>query len=154
MLWLLTWHNNAILLSTIVMILLFTTLIFGFNLTTIPTLYKITISAYFGWISVALIANITVLFTAYNIVPFNLSETFWFITIIIVGLGIALTTLIVTKNTVYSMVFIWAYFGRFSRYLFESSPIKPVALSLVGTSLIILIGFTLFQWIQNNQKLF
>lgn len=116
--WLFAWHFDKILLSTIIMIaFLVVLLMILHNIHTDDTLGYVTFSVYSGWISVALIANISILITKYDIAFFMNYQWFWFIFIIIVSIGIMVTMFIRTSNYVYGLVFIWAYFGILMKFI-------------------------------------
>jgi len=149
--WLFAWHHDRILLSSVVMILLFLTLMAAYILSArLVPLYQGMIGLYFGWISVALIANIAITFVAYDIVPLNLSEVLWFIMIIITGVVIASITILFSTNIIYSLVFVWAYVGIFMRYYDSSNIIRTEALILMSSAILVLSAITIYQFIINQ----
>lgn len=72
---------------------------------------KLPFSIYFGWITVATIANITIFLVSVNWSGWGISEILWTIIILIVGAVIGLITAFKRKDWVYLSVFVWAYFG-------------------------------------------
>jgi hypothetical protein len=76
----------------------------------------ITFSIYSGWISVALIANISILLFKYKIKLFMNREKIWLYIILAISLLIGGYMVIYEKNYYYGIVFIWAYFGIAMRY--------------------------------------
>lgn len=117
-LWLLCWHYDKIGLSVIVMIaFLIVLLTILQNILPTDQLGFITFSIYSGWISVALIANISILIVKYDISLFMNYQTFWFILILLISVGILVLMFIKKANYVYGLVFLWAYFGIFSKFL-------------------------------------
>ena len=110
--WLFAWHFDKILLSTLIMITFLIVLLLALNsIQDGDTLGYITFSVYAGWISVALIANVSILIKKYNIPLFMEHQQFWFVLILIVSLAIMLTMFLVTSNFIYGLVFLWAYYG-------------------------------------------
>ncbi len=125
-LWLVCWHYDYILMSTIVMVLLLVSLIWlAFFIPLEDSLFKVTFSIYAGWISIALIANITILLVKSDLPLFMNHEIFWYITIMIVGVVIGLLTLILTKNIPYLLVYVWAYFAIFMKHLSSEGRFLP-----------------------------
>jgi tryptophan-rich sensory protein len=117
-LWLLSWHNDKILLSTIVMIGLLVALLAIVSLVSkTDGIAYATFSIYAGWISVALIANITIWIVKEDFSIFMNHEYFWFFTILAVSFFIGLFMVIKEKNFYYGAVFLWAYLGIASKFL-------------------------------------
>lgn len=116
--WLFSWHYDRILLSAIIMILFLIVLLTILNrIQPSNTLSYITFSIYSGWISVALIANISILITKYNISFFMNNQWFFFILILLVSLGIMISMFIKTSNYYYCGVYLWAYFGILMKFI-------------------------------------
>jgi len=79
-LWLVAWHHDRIVLSTAVMIALFATLMVGFLVTpTAWTAIRLAISVYFAWVSVALIANVTIMLVALDVPRLGIAEAWWLV---------------------------------------------------------------------------
>jgi len=116
--WLLTWHNDLILLSTIVMLGLLVSLLVILTLVSkTDSLSYATFSIYAGWISVATIANIAILIVKYNIGFFMNYEYLWFYMILGISFIIGLYMVVQEKNYYYGAVFLWAYIGIASKFL-------------------------------------
>jgi tryptophan-rich sensory protein len=116
--WLLTWHNDKIVLSTIVMLFLLTALLI--TLTSIArtdTFPFITFSIYAGWISVATVANISIMLVKLDYSLFMNHQQLWFGLVLGVTLLIGLYMLIKEKNPYYTGVFLWAYLGIVSKFI-------------------------------------
>lgn len=117
-LWLLSWHNDKILLSTIVMVFLLVALLV--IITLIPRtniLSFATFSIYAGWISVALIANIAIFIVKQDYSFFMNREYLWFYIILGISFLIGLFMVIKEKNYYYGAVFLWAYIGIASKFI-------------------------------------
>lgn len=126
-LWLVTWHYNMILLSTLMIFGLLVALIvlvkrvrnerpgtFGFAFGQAP------FSLYFGWVTVAAVANVCVLLVKGGFSGFGLSNELW--TIIVLLLGALILGAVITreKDWVYGLAAVWAYIGILSRHLMAS----------------------------------
>lgn len=125
--WIFAWHYGVIWLSVIIMLLLLACLIklaeiikkHSFALVDYICV-KLPFSLYFGWISVATIANITVLLVSLNWNGFGLSDVFWMILIVFVGAGIGIWRMLKDRNLAYGLVFVWAYSGILLKHLSDS----------------------------------
>ncbi|HKL47867.1 MAG TPA: tryptophan-rich sensory protein [Candidatus Izemoplasmatales bacterium] len=117
-LWLLSWHNDKILLSTLVMVGLLIALlaIVGLVSKTDGIAYA-SFSIYAGWVSVALIANITIWIVKSDFSIFMNHEYFWFYIILAVSFFIGLYMVIKERNFYYGAVFLWAYIGIASKFI-------------------------------------
>jgi len=68
-------------------------------------------SIYLGWISVATIANISVVLLDLNWDGFGLTETIWTIIVLIVGTALGLLMTLKRSEVFYTLVLIWAFIG-------------------------------------------
>lgn len=120
-LWLLLWHYDKILLSSIVMFIFLIALVWiTFYLTDLNNLTRITFSIYTGWLSIAFIANITILLVKKGILIFQDNQVFWYIAIMILGVILGLFILAISRNVLYTLVYAWAYFGIFMKHFNQS----------------------------------
>lgn len=116
--WILAWHYRILSLSVVLMLVILICLIqimsiikhTNFNSREIIKL-KPPIGVYFGWITVATIANITAFLVSIQWNRFGLSEEFWLITLLIIGVLIAALTMQWSGCGAFGLVFIWAYTG-------------------------------------------
>ncbi|MCF8008773.1 MAG: hypothetical protein K9K32_03310 [Halanaerobiales bacterium] len=158
--WIFTWHNLSLFFSLVFMLIILLSLIKIYNNLEIGKknyslkLYSIFIlpfSIYLGWISVATIANVTTLLVDLNWNGFGLSEVFWTILVIIVGLILALLSLLLKKDIAYSLVIVWAYLGIvIKRYMILSDPIMSIV--YVASVSIVLILISIFNIKARNIK--
>lgn len=125
--WLIAWHYDVIWLSVIIMLGLLITLIKIADLLKAQKLTKtehwlvrLPFSVYFGWITVATIANITVLLVSLGWDGFGLSDVFWTMFILLVGTIIGSWRTIHDRNIPYALVLIWAYGGILFKHLSDS----------------------------------
>lgn len=122
--WMFVWHYKSIGISVVLMAVILVCLIL-INLNTakseLSTREKIFIrlpfSIYFGWITVATIANVTAFFVSLGGNGYN-----WVLTIavLIVGLVIAGFTMFKNQNLGYGIVVIWAYIGILIKHTSKS----------------------------------
>lgn len=122
--WILSWHYLQIPLSMLLMLILLISLIWinrmigRERLTTREKVFiKLPFSVYFGWITVATIANATTLLVGWNWDGFGIAESVWTVLIISVGLLIGLVTMVTNKDVAYGCVIIWAYIGILIKHL-------------------------------------
>jgi FtsH-binding integral membrane protein len=80
-------------------------------------LVRLPFSIYFGWITVATIANITVLLVSLGWNGFGLSDVFWTVVVLLVGAVIGSWRTIHDRNIPYALVLIWAYGAILSKHL-------------------------------------
>lgn len=125
--WIFAWHYEMLLLSSLLITTLLVTL-FSINkeisikLGKKHTLKELLIekapfSIYFGWISVATIANITTLLVSLNFNNVIFSNMIWTMIVLLVGLILGSFVGCKNKDVFYLLVFIWAYFGILSKHV-------------------------------------
>lgn len=122
--WIFAWHYNAFTISFFLMVVLLASLI-GIHL--ILDKEKLTrkeqfmirfpFSVYFGWITVATIANVTSLLVSIGWNGFNITEINWTVIIIAVGLVISTATMMRFKDVLYGLTIIWAYLGIWIKHV-------------------------------------
>ncbi|MEI5995528.1 tryptophan-rich sensory protein [Candidatus Enterococcus mansonii] len=116
--WLFAWQYLQIDLSVVIMLGLLIVLIYINQLLSKEILTKkdfifirLPFSVYFGWITIATIANITAFFVDKKIAFLQNNQEFWTISILIVGLVIIGATIIRNRNIAYGLATLWAYYG-------------------------------------------
>lgn len=148
-LWLVSWHYLWMLASVLSMVGLFITLLliaFVISKQSLPAFIPFRI--YFGWITIALIANITTFIVAdFNTFQWlwnggEVSEQLLTFGVILIGIIIGSFTTWKLNDAWYGSVIIWALFGIYTRHT-TSLPnfgITMVAnISLVGISILIVL---------------
>ena len=155
--WLLLWHYDYIVLSSLVMLFFLIANILTVNL--IPStdvLLKTTFSIYAAWIMVAFIANISIMLVKLDIPIFANNETLWYVIVMTVGLSLASLLLFLDHNVVYSLVFLWAFLAIFLKHqakvghhLTSNAPIYYTAIIIV-----IVVILSLWTFINNGYKVF
>lgn len=151
--WIFAWHFEMVPLSLFIMLILLISLIVIYQKLNIGRseasksekyLVHLPFSVYLGWITIATIANTTALLVNLNWNHFGLSEPFWTIAVIIIGILIAFFMLFYRKDIFYSLVVDWALLGILIKRLTVDmvtvqSIIIVVSLGLVIISLGIII---------------
>ncbi len=125
--WIFAWHYDFIGFSVMIMAVLLVSLI---KIADILRLEQYTLlekifvstpfSVYFGWITVATIANITVFLVSIQWDGFGISDFIWTSIILLVGAFIGIVRMYKDKNIAYGMVLIWAYSWILFKHLSES----------------------------------
>lgn len=146
--WIFLWHYLQIRLSVIVMLLFLATLILlhrrllGLkNLSAGQQLFiRTPISVYFGWISVATIANITAWLVAEDWNGWGIGAETWSSLMIITASILGGYALLKWKDMAYALVICWALYGIFFKQqdhaLVAKTAIAGMVILLAGT------GFT------------
>ncbi|MBN1168896.1 tryptophan-rich sensory protein [Candidatus Woesebacteria bacterium] len=120
--WIFAWHYDLIALSVFIMLLLLVYLIKIANIVKNTKLSKkdnllirLPFSIYFGWITIATIANITVFLVSIGWNGLGINDQIWTIVILLVGAAIVILRGLKDKNIAYISVAVWAYFGIWLR---------------------------------------
>ena len=116
--WIFAWHNGVIWLSVLIMICLLILLINIADLVTkrsfsvAETVFiRLPFSVYFGWITVATIANITVFLVSLNWDGFGIADDLWTVIVLFFGAVIGIARMLKDRNVFYGLVLVWAYGG-------------------------------------------
>ncbi len=116
--WVFAWHYDIIPLSAVLLIVILVCLILITNTLRTASLtgrerwfVGVPFSVYFGWSTVATIANITVLLVSWHWNGFGLSESTWAAVIVVVGMAIGTAAMLRNRDVAYGLVLIWAYLG-------------------------------------------
>ena len=103
---------------------------------------QVPFSLYFGWLTVAFIANVTALLVGLGWNGFGLSEPFWAVAIIAVGAVIGVLTTIRFRDPAYALVLVWAYTGILVNHLssagFNGAYPQVAVTAAVGIALFLL----------------
>ena len=122
--WIFAWHYNQIALSLAIMALILLTLMRAAWLLRQPhcnpkeeLTLRLPFGVYFGWITVATIANTVVWLRGLQWNGFGISDPVWTAILLVVGAAIASVTLYRIRNVGYGLAVIWAYAGILSRHV-------------------------------------
>ena len=155
--WILAWHYNLIWLSLILIVIMLVCLIvinreikkkhLSFKE---KLLVRLPFSIYFGWITVATIANVTTFLVSINWNGFGISESIW--TVIVLAVGFLIATAVITRNRdlAYGLVVIWAYTGILVKHSSQRgfAGAYPSVISVVSVCIAFLVVveiYTLFK---------
>lgn len=118
MAWILAWHYLLISLSMVLMIIILICLIMIVQIIKKEKLsfreklfVRLPFSIYFGWITVATIANLVALLVSLGWNGLGNGAVLWTVVLIIIGLGIGVAMTLNNRDIAYGLVFIWAYTG-------------------------------------------
>lgn len=122
--WIFAWHYDYISLSVFIMAVLLALLIKIADIFRVEQLQSpetlfisAPFSVYFGWITVAAIANITVFLVSIGWDGFGIADFIWTSIILIVGALIGIMRMRKDKKMAYGLVLIWAYLGILYKHL-------------------------------------
>lgn len=146
--WLYAWHHKMFWLSLVLMMVLLFALgtvylqlgagkrIIGRN----ERLFvHLPFSIYFGWITVATIANVSIFLLKINWNRFGLTEEFWAAIMVATASIVGIVVLLSRKDFFFSLVIVWALFGIISKRIAgEAEVMEPVILVAGGGILFIL----------------
>lgn len=145
--WIFAWHYEHVALSLVLMLILLGCLIAIYLRLNIGVaeatkaekyLVHLPFSVYLGWITIATIANVTALLVDLNWDTFGLGEQFWAVTVIVVGIAIALSALFARRDVYYCLVVDWALLGILLKRLSVTTvpDQSVVAVTIAGLALI------------------
>lgn len=118
--WIFAWHYLLFPLSMLLMLGLLISLVVIYlrlgigvsqNKPNERWLVDMPFSIYLGWISVATIANASVVLLDINWDGFGLSETIWTVIVLVVGVILGLIMTLKRSEVFYTLVLIWAFIG-------------------------------------------
>ncbi|MBP9691354.1 tryptophan-rich sensory protein, partial [Candidatus Woesebacteria bacterium] len=81
---------------------------------------RLPFSVYFGWITVAVIANITAFLVSIRWNGWGIGDTVWMIVIVLVGATIGTIRMLYDRSIPYGLVFIWAYTGIIIKHVSQT----------------------------------
>jgi hypothetical protein len=149
--WIFLWHYEQIVLSLLAMLMLLVSLLIIYlrlkigleKLTLKEKLFiHVPISVYIGWITVAIIANVTAVLVTIGWDGFGISQELWTILVIIVATIITLLIIITRNDYAYSVVIIWALIGIYLKRISED-PVygfqNQIAYTALAAIIVILI---------------
>jgi hypothetical protein len=144
--WILAWQYEFVALSLLIMLLLLGCLLaiymqlgVGKKSHTRKEQYLVHLpfSVYLGWITIATIANVTALLVNLNWSRFGLSEQFWAVAVILIGIAITLSMLAAKQDIYYGLVVDWAILGILLKRTADATPVQSViTICIIGLILI------------------
>ncbi len=127
MAWIFAWHYKHISATVIIMVVIFLALAIIYTKINNMELSKrakvfvrLPFSVYFGWITIALIANITTWLVSVGWSGFGLSPELLTVIVIALGAVISITTILLNKDVAFGLVILWAYLGILIKHISAS----------------------------------
>jgi hypothetical protein len=159
--WIIAWRLELLGLSALILALLLFCL-FKINQATTAkrtdlasTLtVRIPFAIYFGWVTVATIANISSLLVQQGFRDgFGLSAETWTVVILVVAVLIGSATALVNASPAYSLVLVWAFWGIYSRHMAASEwnqqyPVVILAVQILLPVLALVTVGALARWLR------
>jgi hypothetical protein len=144
--WIFAWHWHYLVVSVVVMIILFVTL-WVLNSRIVATSTPISnpekwlahapFGIYLGWISIALIANVTAVLVGNQWSGWNIDQQTWTMAMIIIG-GLLACLVILSRNYVfYGLAVVWALYGIY----LKRQAIGGEVSEMISTTALFMLGF-------------
>jgi hypothetical protein len=122
--WIVAWHFEVLWLSVIIIgSMLYCLFVINEMIKDIKMtgreklLVRTPFSMYYGWITVATIANVTAWIVSVQWDGWGRNAIAWTVSMLIVGALVSLTVTNRNVDMVYGLVFVWAYLGIFAKHL-------------------------------------
>lgn len=139
-LWIFSWHHLLIPLTVLLIVIILVCLakiaryLDKQELSNKGKLFiKLPFSVYFGWITVATIANITVFLVSVGFNGLGIAPSVWTMVVLFIGALIGIVRLIKDRDIAYGLVFIWAYYGIYFKHVtFFGGEYKGIIISLIS----------------------
>ncbi|MCM3151889.1 TspO/MBR family protein [Priestia megaterium] len=143
--WIFIFQNDYYKLSLLVMLFILGTLMIVYSIiqhSRMTTWFmRLPISLYLGWISVATIVNVFVVFQANGIQRLlGLNELAWTIIMLLVGAVLGIMFTLKNRDAVYPLVFIWAYIAIAVKQSGNQPIVMTVIISIVLLAIAIIVG--------------
>ena len=151
--WIFAWHFQQIPMSMLLMVVILICLIMvnkEINKNKLSSKEKfflrVPFSVYFAWITVATIANATVLLVSLGWAGFGISEIVWASIVIALGMLIGVRRIFKDRNIAYGLVLIWAYLGILIKHTGSSgfNGQYPQVIAVVAACIIIFIAAEIY----------
>ena len=145
--WIFAWHYDFIPLSAVLLVAILTCL--ALIVMTVrranPTarqrlLIGVPFSVYFGWSTVAVVSNITVLLVYWNWDRFGIAESVWAVIIVLVAAAIGTLTMLRNRDLAYGLVLVWAFTGILIRQTTDLAGRYPAIIAAAAVSLAVFIA--------------
>ena len=114
---------------------------------------RVPFAVYAGWVTVAVIANVTTYLVSIAWSGFGLSNVAWTVIILLVGAGIGTITTLRLRSIAYGLVLVWAYIGIWMKHTSPQAFDRayPQILITVGVCLVTYL-LTLLRLLQTEEK--
>jgi hypothetical protein len=125
--WIFAWHYGQFALSLVLMLLILFSLGRIGWLLRVPhcspkeeLALRVPFGLYFGWITVATVANVSVLLVSVGWDGFGISPIYWTAAVLLIGLAIAGVTMYAVRSVAYGLSVAWAFAWILYRHLSSS----------------------------------
>ncbi|MGB3024158.1 MAG: hypothetical protein WBB39_05135 [Candidatus Saccharimonadales bacterium] len=122
--WILAWQYKVLWLSVLLMVGILVTLIQIVNILRTVELrgseyvqMRLPFSIYYGWITVATVANVTTWLVSTGWDGWGIRSGGWMVAILLVAAAIGLVTALRNRDAAYLAVFVWAFAGILLKHL-------------------------------------
>jgi hypothetical protein len=153
--WIYLWHYQRVSASLLLMLVLLASLLgiylrLGIGVGAASWRQKLLVqlpfSVYLGWITVATIANVTVVLVHVGWNRFGASQELWTVVVLIVAALITLAVLFTRNDPFFALVILWAFVGILIKRLAVDSPPSraiiitlAVSMGVIGVALLLRI---------------
>ncbi len=144
--WIFAWHYQLVGVSVLIMFALLSTLIVMFlrvdrAVSGNPRRWfaRVPISVYFGWITIATIANITAFLVSVGWGGFGVPEVVWTIVVIGAGLAVNVAMLIRHRDYAFAAVAVWAFIGIALKRSAVGTPEGPAVLTVAIVAAVVVV---------------
>jgi hypothetical protein len=157
--WIVAWHYEALWLAAVIIAALLWTLIRINRKTTAERTtmgatiaIRIPFAVYFGWVTVATVANISALLVQAGFSDgLFFSAEVWTVIILVVAALIGSITALINSSVSYALVLVWAFWGILSRHLAvdewnQEFPLVIVTVQVLLPALGVVSLLALFRW--------
>ncbi len=149
--WLVTWQSLHIAWSFVSIFILWLLLMrLYYRLATLGSarwVYTLPFSVYFGWVCIAALANLNVLFMDLSVSFLGFPEEQWTTALIGLGIGGTLLVLYLNQDIWFTAVLIWAFYGIYSKnQAIGSADSWVVSMSLLAMVILTLAGLAVAWW--------
>ncbi|MDF1512912.1 MAG: tryptophan-rich sensory protein [Anaerolineae bacterium] len=146
--WLFLWHYEQFLVTWIAMLVILVSLLiiivmlssYDDNSARFRWFVKVPFSLYVGWISVAAIANVSQVLYFINWGGWSIAPEIWALIMLVVAAAIAIANLWIRQDSVYVLVFVWAYVGIAVKHSATSLVMLPAALLAGAMGLLVILN--------------
>ncbi|MFI3283559.1 MAG: TspO/MBR family protein [Erysipelotrichaceae bacterium] len=145
-LWIIAWHYNLILITLVLMALLFISVgrIYVLVQRRKDLIPSIAFGIYYGWISIATIANVAIFLTFMKFDGFGIEPRFWTVATLILGFLIICACSYKNKDPFYILTGIWAYAGIFYEHIRFWKYAYPIVIQTITVCVALMIVLCAF----------
>lgn len=158
--WIFAWHYEQLILSLLIMLTLLALLIIIYQRLSqrpyeeiqhdrFPA--RLPFSIYLAWISVATVANTTVVLVGYDWNRFGLSQQFWTVVVLAVVTTLTLIFVMKKKDLLFGLTAIWALFGILYKRL-QDTAASDRAVEITAAASLVLIVMAIIQSLPKKRK--